>query len=48
MKTQIAQMDADSDIEKIICANLRNLRLSYSLARATDKALKKILEEIGV
>ena len=48
MKPQMTQMDADSDIQEIICANLRYLRLNHSLARVTDKTLRKILEEIGV
>ncbi|SDB07967.1 hypothetical protein SAMN05660653_00353 [Desulfonatronum thiosulfatophilum] len=48
MKPQMTQMDADSGIQKILCANLRNLRLNHSLARAMDKTLRKVLEEIGV
>ena len=47
MKPQMTQMDADSDIQEIICANLRYLRLNHSLARVTDKALQEIMEKVG-
>jgi hypothetical protein len=51
-------MNADAFLKFFICAHLRNLRLNNSPARdlsaaalakaETDKALKEILEKIGV
>ena len=47
-KPQMAQMDADVFARAFICEDLRHLRLKNSLALETDKALKEILEKIGV
>lgn len=56
---QMTQMNADVFLKFSICANLHNLRLKKSPARdlsaearrakeETDKALKAILEKLGV
>ena len=47
-KPQMAQMNADVFARASICENLRHLRLNNSLALVMDKALKEILEKIGV
>ncbi len=58
IQPQMTQMNADIFLRFFICAHLRNLRLTNfpardlsaaALAKAeTDKALKEILEKIGV
>jgi len=48
IQPQMTQMNADVFLKFFICAHLRNLRLNNSPARETDKALKEILEKIGV
>jgi len=45
---QILQMDADGLWNPIICENLRHLRLNHYTAKETDKALREILERVGV
>jgi len=47
-KPQMAQMNADVISSASICENLRHLRLNNSLALETDKALKEILEKLGI
>ena len=45
---QLSPMKADVFLKFFIRANLRHLRLNNSLAQETDKAVKEILEKIGV